>query len=455
MESETDKVKKQALALDTVRRLGAGAGGKQRVNNGLSTLMAQHLGNLGDGHVNTENPSTTSESRYNIAYPPLSAAEKTPSKSTVEPKSIYLYGKTILKAKKLGKLPTQPSEYQGGRKLDTLPFEVLHQILGELDPQTVANFSKMSRRAYGAANSVFAYRDLNEYAPELLPALGKAGLADRYTLPKLHATLMSQECVSCGQFGGLLYMPTCVPLWLPCMRVNRNFRVITLKMARQQRINLEHLHGAVTLFRRNNLDHPGDSSAPRESFRTSVDQAIRTGRLSAAQKSLCVDTLINRAEVVSLSPSNKRQPCQVPGCLKCPKTPRPVTELHPYDNLFNFDSPPPPHDPVIEPAHYSRTFEAMATVPVISLRTDRTVETGHRCAGCRIIKIRAQHGVLPKDVRLEIEGPLRRLRTDFHFCERIRQIYLWNEERLFTEKELEEHQEHCSGCLKRVFPRVA
>ncbi|KAK3179360.1 hypothetical protein K4F52_009186 [Lecanicillium sp. MT-2017a] len=82
-------------------------------------------------------------------------------------------------------------------RLDRLPVEVLHMVLEELDFQSLSRVSRSS------------WRGEEVHAPDALRALGQMQLLPLHSAAKLHETLRSDECVSCGGFGFFLFLINC------------------------------------------------------------------------------------------------------------------------------------------------------------------------------------------------------------------------------------------------------
>ncbi|KAK5989025.1 hypothetical protein PT974_10523 [Cladobotryum mycophilum] len=110
--------------------------------------------------------------------------------------------------------------------LDTFPVEVMHLILGEADFQSISRFSLTSLRAYNIVQTLHAYRDLMEYAPKALVALSRTRLIQYHSAATLHAALQSQACISCGEYGAYLFLPTCQRCCWWCLDKNRSLQVM-------------------------------------------------------------------------------------------------------------------------------------------------------------------------------------------------------------------------------------
>lgn len=117
-------------------------------------------------------------------------------------------------------------------RLDTLPLELLHEILSMLDFKTIMNVSETCTRGLTIVRSLPAYRDLIEHAPQVLGALGWTGLIVWHSAATLHRTLQTSACVSCGEFGAFLFLPTCERCCNQCLITNPALWVISPQTAK-------------------------------------------------------------------------------------------------------------------------------------------------------------------------------------------------------------------------------
>jgi hypothetical protein len=79
--------------------------------------------------------------------------------------------------------------------------------------------------------SLPAYRDLVEFAPRTLGALGHTGLISLHSAAVLRATLLSAQCISCREYGAFLFLPTCERCCYECLCSNQSFRVLPVALA--------------------------------------------------------------------------------------------------------------------------------------------------------------------------------------------------------------------------------
>lgn len=115
--------------------------------------------------------------------------------------------------------------------LNKLPLEILFETLGLLDAQSLSRMSRVSAQAHNAVESLPAYSELLEHAPEALRALVQTELISLHSAAQLQATLRTERCQSCLEFGAYLFLPTCVRCCWECLSHNPALRVISSRDA--------------------------------------------------------------------------------------------------------------------------------------------------------------------------------------------------------------------------------
>jgi hypothetical protein len=106
--------------------------------------------------------------------------------------------------------------------LDKMPLELLHLVLSMLDLRSLSRISRVSLQGQAVVESLPAYRDLMDYAPHAIKALGQTGLIRYHTAAMLQATLFSKSCISCGEYGAFLFLPTCERCCYECLLWNQS-----------------------------------------------------------------------------------------------------------------------------------------------------------------------------------------------------------------------------------------
>lgn len=110
--------------------------------------------------------------------------------------------------------------------LDRLPTELLHEVLGHLDVQSL---TRLSRTCFGAnfvLGSNSSYQHLLGHAADALAALSRTKLIHRYSLSQLDAVLHSQRCETCPGYGAFLFLPTCERCCWQCLQFRKERLVV-------------------------------------------------------------------------------------------------------------------------------------------------------------------------------------------------------------------------------------
>ncbi|RBA20135.1 hypothetical protein FPRO05_08580 [Fusarium proliferatum] len=116
--------------------------------------------------------------------------------------------------------------------LGTLPAELLLITLENLDFQSLPRLSRTCLRAKRVVENLVPYQQVLKHAPTVPTALITAGLVGHYPSSAVYRTLRTDRCVSCTDFGGFLYLPTCERVCFECLHRNRGLWMITIPMAK-------------------------------------------------------------------------------------------------------------------------------------------------------------------------------------------------------------------------------
>jgi hypothetical protein len=117
--------------------------------------------------------------------------------------------------------------------LNILPVELLQFTLHMLDFRSLSHLSRVSLQGNEVVRSLPAYRNLMEHAPHALAALGYTGLISLHSANALYGTLLSEQCISCGEYGAFLFLPTCERCCYECLCSNQSLWVIPTTLARK------------------------------------------------------------------------------------------------------------------------------------------------------------------------------------------------------------------------------
>ncbi|CAG9986388.1 unnamed protein product [Clonostachys byssicola] len=109
--------------------------------------------------------------------------------------------------------------------LERFPHEIRFNIARSFDLKTALKFSHANRAARDLINGCNEYRLVAQVALEFVWALMRTDLAQCTTAIVLRSALGRQECVSCGGFGGLVFLPTMERVCLTCLRTQSLFKV--------------------------------------------------------------------------------------------------------------------------------------------------------------------------------------------------------------------------------------
>ena len=93
--------------------------------------------------------------------------------------------------------------------LDILPVELLQHTLHTLDFGSWSHLSQVSLQGNEVVRSPPAYQNLMEHAPHAWAALGLPRLINRHSPNALCGTRRPAQCISCGEYGAFLFLPTC------------------------------------------------------------------------------------------------------------------------------------------------------------------------------------------------------------------------------------------------------
>ncbi|GKU21720.1 unnamed protein product [Fusarium langsethiae] len=107
-----------------------------------------------------------------------------------------------------------------------LPPEIITNISLLLDVKSFHCFRNASRQTRAIVNGIPQYRQVAHHGFEGIKALARTGLSHHVTYKDLHQALITEECMLCGEFGGLLFLPTCTRCCYNCLREEPELAVI-------------------------------------------------------------------------------------------------------------------------------------------------------------------------------------------------------------------------------------
>lgn len=109
---------------------------------------------------------------------------------------------------------------------DRLPVEILYQILDYLDLLSLAQIISVSVRGRSIVLSLTSYQGLMKHAPSAIAMLRMTKLISFHSVSDIHATLKSERCATCKEYGAYLFLPTCERCCWECLQINPARRVI-------------------------------------------------------------------------------------------------------------------------------------------------------------------------------------------------------------------------------------
>lgn len=110
--------------------------------------------------------------------------------------------------------------------LDHLPAELMSMVLRELDIRSFFNFRQVNRRARVLLTGLHEYELVSKHGLEALRGLLRAELAHCFTIEDLYRPLITDECSTCGAFGGFLFLFTAERCCFDCLQSSAHYRVL-------------------------------------------------------------------------------------------------------------------------------------------------------------------------------------------------------------------------------------
>jgi len=139
-------------------------------------------------------------------------------------------GKTVAPSD-IKRRPQGPQGSASLSRLDSLPLELLHLIFAMLDFQTLSRITKTCLRGNEVISSLPEYRDVIQYAPRSLVALGQTRLIRYHSAANVHVTLLSARCMSCGEYGAFCFLPTFERCCFNCLWRTQSLCIVPIAQA--------------------------------------------------------------------------------------------------------------------------------------------------------------------------------------------------------------------------------
>ncbi|KAL6917408.1 hypothetical protein FSST1_008903 [Fusarium sambucinum] len=95
-----------------------------------------------------------------------------------------------------------------------------------LDVMSFHSFRSANRQTRAILNEIPQYRHVAQHGSEGIKALARTGMSRHVTYQDLYHALINGECTLCGEFGGLLFLPTCTRCCYNCLREEPELAVV-------------------------------------------------------------------------------------------------------------------------------------------------------------------------------------------------------------------------------------
>ncbi|RFU35244.1 hypothetical protein B7463_g1160, partial [Scytalidium lignicola] len=116
-------------------------------------------------------------------------------------------------------------------RLALLPLEILHNIVRELDFESLGAMRCLNTRSKDIVGKLPAYRDIATFAHNALRALSATGLLSKYSAKCLYSVLCQDRCFGCIGFGSFLFLPTGRRYCFSCIETNPEMVVVSTSTA--------------------------------------------------------------------------------------------------------------------------------------------------------------------------------------------------------------------------------
>jgi F-box domain len=116
-------------------------------------------------------------------------------------------------------------------RLTLLPLEVLHNILRELDFESLGTVRCLNTQSKDIVGMLPVHRDLATFAHDALRALSATGMLSKYSGKCLYFILCRDRCIGCTGFGSFLFLPTGCRCCFSCIETNPEMVVVSASTA--------------------------------------------------------------------------------------------------------------------------------------------------------------------------------------------------------------------------------
>lgn len=176
-----------------------------------------------------------------------------------------------------GRHTVQPRHLVG--QLDSLPGELLDEILVSLDLQTLTTFRLVNNRAMSLVDSLHQYVTVLKHCPDVIRAVISIH-AESFSCQTLYDTLSTSRCHTCKSFGAYLYLITCRRVCYFCFTKHLDYFPVSAAQVNQytspERGQLETLPRVLSLM--------GRYTGERKFLRSRIQLYDRNAVLSRASE---------------------------------------------------------------------------------------------------------------------------------------------------------------------------
>lgn len=162
--------------------------------------------------------------------------------------------------------------------LGVLPPEVLHLILDQLDVSTIAMFRQANRQAVDAVSSLPSYEAITKFAPNILRSYKIIRSGHSITCAQIYDELCQPACQKCGDFGGYLYLLTCVRVCFLCVSEDTAFLPLRPRqVCRKYGLDRETVHTLPKMRTREGVYSPDEKKLEGNMMLLDHDAACEAG----------------------------------------------------------------------------------------------------------------------------------------------------------------------------------
>ncbi|KAH7016913.1 hypothetical protein EDB80DRAFT_827235 [Ilyonectria destructans] len=118
--------------------------------------------------------------------------------------------------------------------LEVFPFDILCQILPDLDVYGLNSFRRVNRLAMEVVESLTLYKEVTRYAHQAVRGALSIGTGHYMSYRLLYEKLCTRKCETCSNFAGYLFLFTCKRVCFACVSRKEIFLPLELSHATQR-----------------------------------------------------------------------------------------------------------------------------------------------------------------------------------------------------------------------------